>query len=765
MKKFTIALAGNPNCGKTTVFNALTGSKQRVGNWPGVTVERIEGFYNHDDFDFTVIDLPGIYSFSAYSLDEKVSREFILRDKPDLVVNIVDASNLERNLYLTTQLMEMKVPVVVVLNMMDLVHQRRIRIEVDHLARHLDCHVIEMTASRKKGMEDLKETINNCIEEHHISSAKVEYDAVVEKALKELVKDTAEFAEKEKVDSRWLAIKLLENDELALEMTHHELKKSISEKSKRIEKHTGDSADIIVADGRYGFIHGLARDVINRDAELNKTVTDNIDKVVLNRFLGIPIFVFVMYLMFVITMNVGAPFIDFFDGICGTIFVDGVRHLVSGYCPEWLTTLLADGIGGGLQTVATFIPPITLIFLCLSILEDSGYMSRAAFVMDRLLRAIGLPGKAFIPMLVGLGCNVPGIMATRTLESSRDRTLSVLINPFISCGARLPIYALFAAAFFRGNAAILLFGLYFTGIIIAVITGLLFGNTILKGDASTFVMELPPYHIPTLNGIVYHTWSRLKSFLWRAGKVILIVVIILSFLNSVGTDGSFGNEESQNSVLSAVGKKIAPVFYPIGITDDNWPATVGLFTGIFAKEAVVGTINSLYIESKTSEEAEEEDFDFWGGIADSFKAIPDGFSGFFGAITDPIGFSSVTEVDSTSVEDAAGNLEVDTETVRSMKKHFPNKSAVIAYLLFILLYCPCLAAIAAIYRETNLKWTIFSVSYLTGIAWLIATLFYQTTRLTVDPAGGLMWISICITVLAVFIAVLKTIGKNKKLEE
>jgi len=742
----------------------LTGSKQRVGNWPGVTVERIEGSYLHDDFEFTVIDLPGIYSFSAYSLDEKVSREFILRDKPDLVVNIVDASNLERNLYLTTQLLEMKVPVVVALNMMDLVHQRRIRIELDHLARHLDCHVLEMTASRKKGMDDLKGTINNCIEEHHISSAKVEYDAVVEKAISELVKETAVFADKEEVDSRWLAIKLLENDELATEMTDDELKKPVSAKSARIEKHTGDCSDIIVADGRYGFIHGLARDVINRDAELNKTITDNIDKVVLNRFLGIPLFVFVMFLMFVITMKVGSPFIDFFDGICGTIFVNGARHLFSGFCPEWLTALLADGIGGGIQTVSTFIPPIFLIFLCLSILEDSGYMSRAAFVMDRLLRTIGLPGKAFIPMLVGLGCNVPGIMATRTLESTRDRFLSVLINPFISCGARLPIYALFAAAFFRGNAPILLFGLYFTGIILAVLTGLLFGSSILKGEASTFVMELPPYHIPTFNGIMFHTWSRLKSFLWRAGKVILAVVIILSFLNSVGTDGSFGNEDSQNSVLSAVGKKITPVFYPIGITDDNWPATVGLFTGIFAKEAVVGTINSLYVEKKSDNKKSEEDFDFWGGIADSFKAIPEGFSGFFGSMKDPIGLSTVTDAGSNSIEETAEVLEVDTETVRSMKKHFPNKAAVIAYLLFILLYCPCVAAIAAIYRETNLKWTIFAVSYYTGTAWLLATLFYQTSRLTVEPASGLMWIAICLAVIVSFIIAVKKIGKSKVIE-
>ncbi len=762
MKKFIIALAGNPNCGKTTLFNALTGSSQRVGNWPGVTVEHIEGTYSYEGYEYTVIDLPGIYSFSAYSLDEKVSREFILREKPDLVINIVDASNLERNLYLTTQLLEMKVPVVVALNMMDLVHQRRIRLEIDHLAEHLDSPVIEIIANRKKGLAPLKDMINNSIEKHHISKVKVQYDEVVEDALLGLTEDVAKFAEKEKVDARWLAIKLLENDELASEMTQDSQKKAVDAKSAKIDKHTGDCADIIIADGRYGFIHGLARDVINRDAELNKTITDNIDKVVLNRFFGIPIFIFVMYLMFMITMNIGTPFIDFFDAMCGTVFVDGVRHLLSGMMPEWLVTILADGVGGGIQTVATFIPPIFLIFLCLSFLEDSGYMSRAAFVMDRLLRAIGLPGKAFIPMLVGLGCNVPGIMATRTLESRRDRILSVMINPFISCGAKLPIYALFATAFFDQHAALLLFSLYFTGIIAAVITGLLFGRTILKGEASTFVMELPPYHIPTFNGIMFHTWSRLKGFLVRAGQVILVVVIILSFLNSLGTDGSFGNENSEKSILTSIGKSITPLFYPMGIDDKNWPATVGLFTGIFAKEAVVGTINSLYTEDKIVSEENQQEFDFWQGVADAFKTIPAGFKGFFGSITDPVGVVAIAESASAGEGVVAKELDVNRSTFRSMREHFADKYAVIAYLLFILLYCPCVSAIAATYRETNLKWAIFSVCYLTGVAWTVATLFYQVSQLTVNPASATMWVAICIAIVAIFITVLKLLPKGKR---
>ncbi|MEA2012612.1 MAG: Fe(2+) transporter permease subunit FeoB, partial [Verrucomicrobiota bacterium] len=640
MKKFTIALAGNPNSGKTTLFNDLTGSKQRIGNWPGVTVEHTAGEYLHEGSSFDLIDLPGIYSFTAYSLDEKVSREFILNEKPDLVINIVDATNLERNLYLTTQLLEMKVPVVVALNMMDMAKKQNIKIEVKHLAKHLDCPVVPIVASQKKGIPELKNLINKAVKEKHTSSAHIEYDELVEQSIKEIQPKAKTFAESAKVDPRWLTIKLFEEDELAKSITSDSLAYSISAESAKIEKYTGDETDLVIADGRYGFIHGLAKDVIARNSKLNKTITDSIDKIILNRVLGLPVFLFIMYMMFVITMNAGGPFIDFFDILCGTIFVDGLRTLLESWgLSEFLIALLADGLGGGIQTVATFIPPIGLIFLCISILEDSGYMARAAFVMDRLLRMIGLPGKAFIPMLVGLGCNVPGIMATRTLENNRDRLLSILINPFISCGARLPIYALFAAVFFRESAALMLFGLYFTGITMAVLSGLLFGKTILQGETSTFVMELPPYHIPTINGILFHTWNRLKSFILRAGKVILVTVVILSFLNSMGTDGSFGNQDGQKSVLSSISKSITPIFKPMGLTDKNWPATVGLFTGLFAKEAVVGTLNSLYgqialnetkaAKSPNEPATPEPKFDFWGGIADAFKAIPAGYEGFF----------------------------------------------------------------------------------------------------------------------------------------
>jgi len=766
MREFKLALVGNPNCGKTTLFNALTGGNQRIGNWPGVTVDKVEGEYDEKGDKYNVIDLPGIYSFSAYSLDEKVSREFILSESPDLVVNIIDASNLERNLYLTTQLLEMKVPIIIALNMMDIVKQRNIKIEIEHLAKHLDCCVVPISASGKTGIDTLIEEITATVSNKKISSRVIQYDEIMENAIKRVEDAVTEDAISSDVDKRWLAVKLFEEDELAQEIAKG-AKDIISEESIKIEKHIGEEADIVIADGRYGFIHGLAEDVINRRSELDQNITDVIDKFILNRILGIPIFLGIMYLMFLITMNAGAPFIDFFDGICGTIFVDGVKYLLDGKLPTFLVTLLADGVGGGIQTVATFIPPIGLIFLCLSILEDSGYMARAAFVMDRALRAIGLPGKAFIPMLVGLGCNVPGIMATRTLESNRDRLLSIMINPLISCGARLPIWVLFASVFFKNSAGTMLFALYFIGIFLAVLMGLLFGKTILKGEASNFVMELPPYHIPTISGVLFHTWNRLKGFILRAGKVIILVVILLSFLNSIGTDGSFGNENSENSILSATSKVITPVFYPMGITKENWPASVGLFTGLFAKEAVVGTLDSLYsqIAEKDAKCANEPqikpvEFDFWVGIGDSFAAIPAGYENFFDGLSDPLGFNDITTIKDETKLEMAEKLDVNEGTFQAMRKYFQNKYAVIAYILFLLIYAPCFAVIATVYKETNLNWTLFSTGYLTGLAWIVATLFYQTSRLSTNPAEALGWIAMCLIIISTFIIVLKKLGKQ-----
>jgi len=381
MENIKIAIAGNPNCGKTTLFNALTGARQQVGNWPGVTVERIDGYYDDGDNRVDITDLPGIYSFSAYSLDETVARKHILIEKPDLVVNILDATNIERNLYLTTQLLEMRVPVVVALNMIDLAKKRRIKIEIEHLARHLGCPVVAIAASKGTGLDKLRDAIRSATAERRVSSTRVEYDSELEKAINRIVPKVSERAVERGVDARWLAVKLLEKDELAQEMVKGlALTEFVDNETLRVERHTGDDLDIVIADGRYGFIHGLARDVVHRGNELRQTVSDTIDRVMLNRILGIPMFLAVMYAVFIVTINVGGPFIDFFDGLCGTIFVDGFGELLSAFnAPAWIVALLADGIGGGVQTLATFIPPLFLIFLCLAFLEDSGYMARAAF--------------------------------------------------------------------------------------------------------------------------------------------------------------------------------------------------------------------------------------------------------------------------------------------------------------------------------------------------------------------------------------------------
>jgi ferrous iron transport protein B len=382
-------------------------------------------------------------------------------------------------------------------------------------------------------------------------------------------------------------------------------------------------------------------------------------------------------------------------------------------------------------------------------------MARAAFVMDHSLSAIGLPGKAFIPMLVGFGCNVPGIMATRTLESRRDRILAILINPFMSCGARLPVYTLFAAAFFPQRGGMVIFGLYLIGIVLAVLSGLLFKKTILEGEATSFVMELPPYHLPTFSGVMFNTWSRLKSFILKAGQVILVIVTVLGFLNSLGTDGSFGNSDSQNSVLSAMGRAATPVFQPMGIEKENWPATVGLFTGILAKESVVGTLSSIYSQMEPQDggvSEGDEPFDFWQGVIDAFAAIPAGFEGFFDQLKDPLGFSS-----------ALGQVEQGKRPAYSaMVSRFGEQGgkAAFAYLLFILIYAPCVAVLATIAREIGVRWMLFAVSYLTGLAWIISTLFFQFSTFALHPSTSAGWIGLCFLILAVCFGVLKKAGKR-----
>jgi len=763
MNTIVIGVVGNPNCGKTTLFNSLTGAKQQVGNWPGVTVDKKTGSYRFKDNKVEVIDTPGIYSLAASSPDEMVTRNYILSREANLIVNIVDASNIERNLYLTSQLLEMRVPMIVALNMMDMAAERKLEIDVQGLAERLGCPVVPLTASKNKGIEALKEAINAAVETTNLPVAEVIYPAPVQEARELLAKDLFDVCTIQKIDPHWLALKLLEGDEQATEsvMLDEPVKVRIASLQQNIEQQEDEEADIVIASARYGFISWLTQDLVKKRGQVSTTLSDGIDRVVLSRIFGIPIFLVAMYLMFMFTINLGGAFIDFFKLFAGTVFVEGFANVLTAlHAPEWMIVILANGIGGGIKTMATFIPPIGFMFLFLSVLEDSGYMARAAFVMDRFMRFIGLPGKAFVPMLVGFGCNVPAIMATRTLENERDRTLTIMMTPFMSCGARLPVYALFAAAFFPVGGQNLVFLLYLVGIGFATLTGLILKNTLLQGGVTPFVMEMPPYHLPTLRSVLLMAYERLKSFLFKAGKVLVPIIMVLSFLNSLGIDGSFGNENTEKSALALTSKMLTPVLKPLGVKEENWPATVGVFTGIFAKEAVVGTLDALYAgidqQAVAGDHTAKQPFDFWGGISGAFASIPEKLLGVLGTFTDPLKLS-IGDISDATI--AAQALKVSASTFGSMVALFGSNSAAFAYMLFVLLYFPCGAATAAVYRETNLAWTAFAGFWTTFLAYLASTLFYQAVNFLAHPGYSLLVIVADLCAFSCVILLLNSIGK------
>jgi ferrous iron transport protein B len=733
----TIAIAGNPNCGKSALFNAFTGIRQTTGNWPGVTVERKEGRMVLDTMETRVIDLPGIYSLDASSLDERVTRDYLLSRDANLIVNVVDASNLERNLYLTVQLLEMGVPVVVALNMMDVARRRGIGLDTDTLARELGCPVVPVVAVSGEGLSELKARIVSVALGQQGGGFSLAHEETVEQAIADLMPRLEGLSAR--ANCRWLALKLLEGDDFAEARAGAAVQGEVQRWRQDIEARCGEEADIHIADYRYGHAHALACSVLRQRGRIGRTLTDRIDRLVLSRWLGIPIFLAAMYLMFMFTINIGGAFVDFFDGVGAALFVDGFGHLLGALgAPDWLQVLLADGAGGGLQVVGTFIPIIACLYLFLSVLEDSGYMARAAFVMDRFMRTIGLPGKAFVPLIVGFGCNVPAVMATRTLENERERKLTILMNPFMSCGARLPVYALFAAAFFPSNGQNLVFGLYLIGILVAILTGLIMKRTLLSGESSGFMMELPPYHLPTLKGVALRTWDRVKLFIREAGRVIVVMVLILNVLNSIGTDGSFGNEDSEHSVLSAVGKVVTPAFAPMGIEQENWPATVGIFTGVLAKETVVGTLNAIY-GSLVAQGAEPEGgvWSFWGALQEAAATVPTNLAAVGDLLLDPLGLGVG---DLSDAQAAAAAQEVDAGLFGAMASRFDGQVGAFAYLLFVLLYFPCAATIGAIAREAGNAWAGFVAAWTTGVAYTSATLFYQLATFERHPGSSGFWV-------------------------
>jgi len=745
-RALTIAVAGNPNCGKSALFNALTGIRQKTGNWPGVTVERKEGRSRIDGRNVTVVDLPGIYSFDASSLDECVTRDYLLSREADLVLNVIDAANLERNLYFSVQLLEMGVPLVVALNMMDVARKRGIQIDAQDLSNRLGCPVVPIVATTGEGLSELQARMLAVADNRQAPGFPLALDEAVEQALlrlEPLLQDA------DQANRRWLALKVLEGD--SDREPSDKLAAAVDEVRGWVEERYGKDVGLAIADSRYTHAHTLALAVTRQAGSFKLTLSDHIDRLVLGRWSGVPVFLAVMYLMFLFTINVGGAFIDLFDGVAGALFVDGLGELISNWGgPDWLRVLLADGAGAGLQVVATFIPIITALYLFLSVLEDSGYMARAAFVMDRSMRAIGLPGKAFVPLIVGFGCNVPAIMATRTLENERERKLTILMNPFMSCGARLPVYALFAAAFFPSSGQNVVFALYLTGIAVAILTGLMMKKSLLPGSSSGFMMELPPYHLPTLRGVLLRAWDRVRLFVKEAGQVIVLMVIALNLLNSLGTDGSFGNEDSEHSVLSETARAVTPLFAPMGLREDNWPAVVGVFSGILAKEVVVGTLDNLYTRLGTPDASGQEapPFDLAQSLREAAATVPANLLEMSQALLDPLGLGDL------DAQGAAGH-GVDQAVFGAMHARFDGQVGAFAYLLFILLYFPCVATIGVIRRETGTAWAAFVAAWTTGVAYFTATVYYQAATYSAHPHSSLGWIIGLFLLFAVTVAGLR----------
>ncbi len=743
-KSIRIALAGNPNCGKTTLFNALTGTQQYVGNWPGVTVEKKEGKVRGQD-NVQVTDLPGIYSLSPYTLEEVVARNYLIDERPDVVLNIVDATNLERNLYLTTQLVELGIPTVVALNMMDIVRKNGDQINSKELSRQLGCQVVEISALKNDGIDA---AVSACVTaaggrmlpQHSFSGAVDHALAHIEEAALDAVPEE---------QKRWFAVKLFERDEKVQGKLNlsESVKAHIEQDIQACEKELDDDSESIITNERYIYIAGVIKACYKKKNKGQMSASDKIDRIVTNRWLALPIFAVIMWLVYAVSMGssiadggigLGTFLTDWANDVLGGAWLtDGSRAILEGWgVADWLVGLISDGILAGVGAVLGFVPQMLVLFLFLCCLEDCGYMARIAFIMDRIFRKFGLSGKSFIPMLVGTGCGVPGVMASRTIESERDRRMTVMTTCFIPCGAKMPIVGLIAGALFGGSSWIAT-GAYFIGVAAIIISGIMLKKTkMFAGDPAPFVMELPAYHVPSLGNVLRGTWERGWSFIKRAGTVILISSIVLWFLQGYGTvNGKFGNVDAlyedetiateayietkaqemgvpveevtamDDSILADVARPVSVIFKPLGF--GSWRPTVATVTGLIAKEEVVGTFGVLYnYEAETEDdELDEEGSQIWANVADDFGS----FSGGHGRL------------------------------------------AAFTFMVFNLLCAPCFAAMGAIRREmNNAKWTLFAIGYMCVFAYAVALIVWQL--------GLLFAGSVNILGLIVAVALLGAIG-------
>jgi len=710
----TVAVAGNPNSGKSTLINAIAGTRLHVGNWPGVTVEKKSAVFEYEGRRIRLVDLPGTYSLSPYTQEEIIARDYLVQEKPDMIINIVDATNIERNLYLTVQLLELGIPMIIALNIYDEAESKGYRINISAMEKMLGVKVIPTVATKRSGLKDLLKTIAGIAEKpcEHLPR-QLSYGEDIESAAALVQAHIRESCQSltEKFPPRWLALKLMEGDAHAIkEMGTQTDLSFIRDAVKHLTQAHGDDIESVMADERYALASGLAREVVKRPDIRKMELTEKIDKFVLNRFLGIPIFLAAMWIVFKLTFDISKPLGDWIDGAtAGPISRLAAKAITAVHAPLWIASLATEGVIAGVGFVLAFVPVIFAMMFFITFLEGSGYMARAAFVMDRAMHSMGLHGKSFIPMLLGFGCNVPGIYATRTLENPRDKALTALLLPLMSCGARLPVYVVFIGAFFSAYAGTVLWSMYVIGIALAVLMGVIFKRTLFRGESPMFIMELPPYRMPSLRSLMIHTWEKGKHFLIKAGTYIFAVSILVWFLLNL----PWGVENKKDSYLGRTGQIIAPALEPLGF--GNWEAASSLVTGLIAKEIVVGSMAEIYavdreeeVATTVSEDLKEIGTTLVTAAGDSLKNV---FATF-----------GIASISAEEDEDTSGLKTVIQSTFTPLTAY--------AFMAFVLLYMPCVVVAFAMKHEFGgWKWFGVAFAYQMVLAWTVAFMIYQGGRI------------------------------------
>ncbi len=747
----TIALVGNPNVGKSTIFNALTGSRQHVGNWPGKTVAKKEGRLRVGAEEVVVVDLPGAYSLTAYSLEEMIARDFIINERPTVVVVVVDASNLERNLYLVTQIMELGTPFMVALNMSDVAAGRGLKIDINQLSQGLgSAPVVEMVGNRSRGLEQFKEAIVRASQRPPQTRPLIQLTGILGEEAAALEAQIAAHAPlRARYNIHWLATKLLENDPSLLDSLRAQGAERVVEAAiaaqERIESATGEEAETLIVDQRYAWIGELVERVLQRPAQTVITTSDKIDAMVTHRIWGLPVFLLMMWLVFQFTAEVSAPMLDWVDGFINETVYSWSERLMAGLGlgGTWLAALVSDGIIPGVGGVLAFTPVLLFLYLTLAVLEDSGYMARAAFVMDRVMGWMGLHGKSFLPLIVGFGCTVPAVYATRALENERDRKLTGFLTTFMSCGARLPVYVVFGAAFFGATSGNLIFAMYLVGIGVALATGLALKHTVYKGQPpAPFVMELPPYRVPHPRDVWRQMWNRTADFVVKAGTVILALSIVMWLLMAVPgrvSAGAFNDVAPQDSLLGVVSGTVAPVFRPAGF--GSWQASGALVAGFLAKEAVVGALNQMYatqtevVAVDASPTSWRQDVRAaWVGLGQAvgltlqevINIAPRTLNLLPGVTVGEVRFLSQADETAATTRLEAALVQSFTASAGSAAA---GRAAALAFNVFVLLYTPCMATAAAMRQEFGRRWMWLQIGYTLTLAWVAAVLVFQVGKL------------------------------------